>query len=187
MLPVFIIWLIRQYRQAGSRRQFIHIVSQKIKSSLPRIAGIALAVILLILAVRVKAQTRELTYQIQRDSDVVGTIQFTETITPGFAQLKMESHTSAKVLFITYASSAREEALYHNGVLFHSSIYRSRNGREKANKQYQAINNQYLVQSGQKVEVTLDYPITYNMLSLYSAEPVNVQKVYSDYSSGSLK
>ncbi len=54
------------------------------------------------------------------------------------------------------------------------------NGDEKANKQHRADNGQYIIYKGKKSEVMKTYPITYTMLSLYSREPENIGKVYSD-------
>ncbi|HYM95634.1 MAG TPA: DUF6134 family protein [Chitinophagaceae bacterium] len=180
MIPVLIIWLVKKYRQAGSRQQFYRIVLQKIYSLLPRIASLALVILLLFITLSIKAQTRELSYMILNGPKSVGNIHFTETNTTDGKQLKMESEIKGKILFIPYSGSAKEEAVYRNGVLVHSSIYRQMNGKEKANKQHQVADNRYVIQSGGNSEVSGNYPITYNMLSLYSAEPVNIHKVYSD-------
>jgi hypothetical protein len=180
MIPALIFWLIKQYRQADNTRQFFQIVFRKIHSLRFRLAGLALILLLLFMAVNVKAQTRELTYQIFHDLDDVGTIHFAETKKLDTIQLHMESQVKGRIFFISYSGSAKEDAVYRHGVLYHSYIYRKMNGKEKANKQHLAVNNQYIIQSGEKSEATNVYPITYNMLCLYSAEPVNITKVYSD-------
>jgi uncharacterized protein DUF6134 len=64
--------------------------------------------------------------------------------------------------------------------MFRSSIYRRLNGNEKVNKQHQENNGQYIIHAGQRSEITKTYPITYNMLSLYSKEPEDISRVYSD-------
>src|SRR5271169_3624048 len=115
MIPAIIFWLIRQYRQADNRKHFFQIVLSKIYSSRFRLAGLALIIFLLFLAVNVKAQTRDLTYTILRGYDNVGTIHFTETPTSDGKQLDMESSVKGKILFISYSGSAKEEAIYHNG------------------------------------------------------------------------
>jgi len=91
----------------------------------------------------------------------------------------MESDVKTRFIF-SFTAHSNEEAVYHNGILLHSSIYRKMNGSEKVNKQHQAGNNQYIIHAGERTEVTKAYPITYNMLSFYSKEPENISKVYSD-------
>ena len=93
--------------------------------------------------------------------------------------LKMVSDVRTRFIF-TFIAHADEEAVYYNGILLRSSIYRKLNGNEKANKQHQVDNRQYIIRKGSSTEITKNYPITYNMLSLYSKEPVNISQVYSD-------
>ncbi len=180
MIPVLVIWLIKKYKKAGSRKQFLRNISAAIKPAFFKIAGVLLGLLLVFFALSAFAQTKELNYAIIRGTDIVGAIHFTETDNSGIKQLSMESQVKGRILFITYSGSAKEEAVYQNGVLYHSSIYRKMNGKEKANKQHQAVNNQYVIRSGENSETSANYPITYNMLSLYSTEPVNINKVYSD-------
>jgi hypothetical protein len=180
MIPALIFWLIKQYRQADNNREFFQIILNKIYFSRTRIAGIVLTILLLFTFTSVNAQTRELTYQILNGVKNVGMIHFSETNTLDARQLKMESQVKARILFLTFSGNAKEEAVYKNGILYHSSIYRQMNGKEKANKQCQSVNNQYVIQSGGNSEVTHTYPITYNMLCLYSTEPIHIEKVYSD-------
>lgn len=180
MLPVLVLWIINKYKKAGSRKQFLRNILAAIHSSLFKIAGVILFILLILFAVSAIGQTRELNYMIMKGTDIVGGIHFTETNNSGVKQLAMESQVNGKILFIRYSGSAREEAVYQNGILYHSSIFRKLNGREKANKQHQAVNHEYLIRSGATTETSPIYPITFNMLSLYSTEPVNIDKVYSD-------
>ncbi|HVT84767.1 MAG TPA: DUF6134 family protein [Chitinophagaceae bacterium] len=180
MIPIIVLWLFKKYKKAGSRKQFFQNMFTIIKPSVYKIAGAILTLILTFLAMSAIAQTKDLNYMIMRGTDIVGGIHFTETNTSGLKQMEMESKVKGRILFISYSGSAREEAIYQNGVLYHSSIYRKLNGKEKANKQHQAVNNQYVIRSGENSETSPIYPITYNMLSLYSTEPVNIDKVYSD-------
>ena len=119
-------------------------------------------------------------YQILRNGNKVGSLHFSETATGDMDYLKMESDVKTRFIF-TFTAHANEEAVYYNGVLLRSSIYRQLNGNEKVNKQHQARDNrQYIIHKGKGSEVTKNYPITYNMLSLYSKEPENINRVYSD-------
>jgi hypothetical protein len=140
----------------------------------------ACMIYMLVLPAHTGAQTRNLSYQILHGSNQVGTVQVTETRAPGITNLKMESQVKGRVLLISYSGSATEEAVYQNGTLVNSSIYRKMNGKEKANRKHIAMGDQYIIQSGNDKSFTSQYPITYNMLSLYTTEPVNQYKVYSD-------
>jgi hypothetical protein len=175
MIPVLILWLIRRYREK-SKRKNVAILPKNPKKYLRLLPGLLLV---MLLPGKSHSQNKTLTYQILRNGNKVGTLQFAETSAGGTDHMKMESDVKTRFVF-TFTAHATEEAVYYNGVLLRSSIYRKLNGTEKANKQHQANNQQYVIQAGKRTEVTKTYPITYSMLSLYSKEPENIGQVYSD-------
>ena len=179
MIPVLIIWLIKHYRENNKGKMAV--VAPKIaKKYLPFVAAILLLFILLIFSTNSYSQNKTFNYQIIRNGDKVGSLLFSETSTGDLDYLKMESDVKTRLIF-TFTAHASEEAVYNNGILLRSSIYRRLNGTEKANKQHEATGNrQYLIRTGKTSEFTKTYPITYNMLSLYTKEPENISKVYSD-------
>jgi len=179
MIPVLIIWLIKHYRENNKGKMAV--VAPKIaKKYVPFVAAILLLVILLIFSTDSYSQNKTFNYQIIRNGDKVGSLLFSETSTGDLDYLKMESDVKTRLIF-TFTAHASEEAVYNNGILLRSSIYRRLNGTEKANKQHEVTGNrQYLIRTGKTSEFTKAYPITYNMLSLYSKEPENISKVYSD-------
>lgn len=175
MIPVLILWLIRRYREKN-RGKNVAIVQTSSKKYL-RLFSVLL--VLTLLSIKSHSQSRTLTYQIVRNGNKVGTLQFSETSMGDMDHMKMESDVNTRFVF-KFTAHSNEEAVYYNGVLLRSSIYRQLNGTEKVNKQHQAGNQQYFIHAGERTEVTNNYPITYNMLSLYSKEPDNVNQVYSD-------
>lgn len=177
MIPLFIFWLIKRYREKNKRR-LTQVVLKESKNYLPSPSAVPL-LIFLILATKTYSQNKTHLYQIMRNGNQVGTIRFTETSTGDIDHLKMESDVKTRFIF-SFIAHVSEEAVYRRGVMFHSSIYRRLNGSEKVNKQHQENNGQYIIHAGQRSDVTKTYPITYNMLSLYSKEPVDINKVYSD-------
>jgi uncharacterized protein DUF6134 len=177
MLPVFIIWLILCCRGKRNSKKAISEPSHS-KKGLPAIRNI-LVLIIVLYPIAAQSQNRVLKYQIIRSGTPVGTLLFSETSTNDGEYLKMESDVKARFIF-SFVAHAREEAIYHHGVMFRSSIYRLLNGNEKVNKQHQENNGQYIIHAGQRSDVTKTYPITYNMLSFYSKEPENINRVYSD-------
>ena len=179
MIPVLIIWLIKHYRE-NNKGKMAGVAPKIAKKYLPFVAAILLLIILLIFSTNSYSQNKKFNYQIIRNGDKVGSLLFSETSTDDLDYLKMESDVKTRLIF-TFTAHASEEAVYNNGILLRSSIYRRLNGIEKANKQHEATGNrQYLIRTGKTSEFTKTYPITYNMLSLYSKEPENISKVYSD-------
>jgi len=179
MIPVLIIWLIKHYRE-NNKGKMAGVAPKIAKKYLPFVAAILLLIILLIFSTNSYSQNKTFNYQIIRNGDKVGSLLFSETSTGDLDYLKMESDVKTRLIF-TFTAHASEEAVYNNGILLRSSIYRRLNGTEKANKQHEATGNrQYLIRTGERSELTKTYPITYNMLSLYSKEPENISKVYSD-------
>jgi len=178
MIPVFIVWLIRRYKQNQKKNKVVSSAIRKQKKF--RVQPTTILIIAGLLAsIKSNSQNKLLNYQIVRNGNKVGTLRFSETNSAGMDCLKMESDVKTRFIF-TFIAHASEEAIYYNGVLLRSSIYRLLNGNEKANKQHQAENRRYIIHKGQDTEVSDIFPITYNMLSLYSREPGSINKVYSD-------
>lgn len=142
------------------------------KNSLPLVA-------LLSLTISLPAQEKTLAYSIKRNGDIVGSIRFVQSIAGARTVLTMESEVNTRFLF-TFKAKAKEEAIYDNGIMTWSSVYRKLNGNVKADKKTRANGNAYTVYKGSKTEKLNNYPIRYNMLSVYVTEPVNISKVYSD-------
>jgi hypothetical protein len=167
------------YRGARDANENVMSGIKKTKIQLRNITFNALFIILLLPVITGYSQNKSLSYQILRNGNKVGVLRFSETASGGMDYMKMESDVNTRLVF-TFIAQVREDAVYNNGVLIRSSIYRKFNGNEKVNKQHQVGNQQYTIYKGKKSQVTKIYPITYNMLSLYSQEPENIVKVYSD-------
>lgn len=179
MIPVFIIWMIIRYREKRNTKKTAAILPNKPKKQLQPVTSILLLLLFLNVETKGYSQNKTLNYQIIRNGNKVGTLRFSETSTGDMDYLKMESDVKTKFIF-TFTAHASEEAVYSKGILLRSSIYRRLNGSEKVNKQHEANNRQYIIHAGERSEVAKAYPITYNMLSLYSKEPDGVSRVYSD-------
>ena len=148
MIPVFIFWLIKHYREKN-KNATATAVPKKTKKYLPLLAAILLLFILLIFSTNSYSQNKTLNYQIIRNGSKVGTLLFSETSTGDLDHLKMESDVKTRFIF-TFTAHASEEAVYNNGILLRSSIYRRLNDSEKANKQHQVTGNrQYLIRTGE--------------------------------------
>jgi hypothetical protein len=149
------------------------------KFKIMRTQFIFFAAVLLGISTVSGAQNKNLSYNIKRNGDVVGAIQVAQVVSGNRTTLKLESEVKTKFIF-TFTARANEETIYDNGVMTWSSIYRKMNGNVKADKKTKANGNSYVVYKGSKTETLNNYPIRYNMLSVYVLEPVGISRVYSD-------
>lgn len=125
------------------------------------------------------SQEKKLEYSIKRNGDEVGKIHFTQNISGNRTTLKLESEVKTRFIF-TFTANAQEVSIYDYGIMTWSSIYRKMNGNVKADKKTKASGASYTVYKDDKTETLNNYPIRYNMLSVYVVEPLTISKVYSD-------
>ena len=144
-----------------------------------KINNLSLVVVLLSAMVSINAQEKKLAYNIKRNGSVVGNINFIQGIAGNRTVLTMESEVNTRFIF-NFKAKAKEEVIYDNGIMTWSSIFRKLNGNVKVDKKTKANGNAYTVYKGSKTETLNNFPIRYNMLSVYISEPVNITKVYSD-------
>jgi len=141
--------------------------------------NLTLLVALLTTMISINAQEKKLEYNIKRNGDIVGNIHFIQGIAGNRTVLTMESEVNTRFIF-NFKAKAKEEAIYDNGIMTWSSIFRKLNGNVKVDKKTKANGSAYTVYKGSKTETLNKYPIRYNMLSVYIIEPLNITKVYSD-------
>ena len=141
--------------------------------------NLSLLVVLLGTMISINAQEKRLEYNIKRNGDVVGNIHFIQGIAGNRTVLTMESEVNTRFIF-NFKANAKEEVIYDNGIMTWSSIFRKLNGTIKVDKKTKANGSAYTVYKGSKKETLNNYPIRYNMLSVYIIEPLNITKVYSD-------
>lgn len=136
-------------------------------------------IVLLTVAINLNSQEKKLEYNIKRNGDIVGSIHFIQRVAGSRTVLTMESEVNTRFIF-NFKAKTKEEAIYDNGIMTWSSVFRKLNGNVKADKKTKAVGNAYTIYKGNKTEIVKNYPIRYNMLSIYLTEPIDVSKVYSD-------
>jgi len=141
--------------------------------------NLSLLVVLLGTMISINAQEKRLEYNIKRNGDVVGNIHFIQGIAGNRTVLTMESEVNTRFIF-NFKARGKEEVIYDNGIMTWSSIFRKLNGTIKVDKKTKANGSAYTVYKGSKKETLNNYPIRYNMLSVYIIEPLTITKVYSD-------
>ena len=124
-------------------------------------------------------QHTKLEYSIKRKGSEIGTMSFSQYFSGDKTMFKVESEVKTRLIFLITVK-ALEEAVYENGIMTWSYIYRKMNGTEKINKKTKLSGNNYVVTKGSQSQTLNNYPICYNMVCLYIKEPMNITKVYSD-------
>jgi len=168
MIPLLIIWLLKNYRK-------VKITAQKdfiIKS-----VQVILTVILL--SACAHAQERVFRYNIFHKGEKKGALVVYQKVNGKQVHIKIESEVKTRFL-IRITVKSIEEAIFEDGVLVYSSLCRIVNGDEQINQQIQAAGVTYKLISKDKTTTLPNYPIYHSILSLYYQEPVNVSRVYSD-------
>ena len=174
MTPTILYFLLRYYHRHCPEK------AEKIQQLFSKASRVLMLLLLTtILPALIFSQEKKLEYSVKRNGDVVGSVQFTQNSSGNRTTMKLESEVKTRFIF-TFTARGNEEAVYENGILTYSSIYRKLNGNVKADKKTKVSGSSYVVHKGTKTETLNNYPIRYNMLSIYSMEPVNITKVYSD-------
>ena len=176
MLPYLLFLLLRRYQQKhpGQTRLFF--------TRFPLVLRVTLLLLLTAgIALYVFSQERVLQYTIRRSGAAVGNMIVKEDKNSNGITYKMWSTVKTSFLF-TIIVKAIEEATYENGVLTYSHSYQKVNSSERLNTEIQANGKGYTVISKQDVKPFTSYPITYNMICLYTMEPLHMARLFVDKS-----
>lgn len=125
------------------------------------------------------AQHQNLAYTIKRDGQKIGSMNIMETKAGDKICYKLESEIKTKFIFSITAKGI-EEAVYNKGVLVYSSIYQKLNGKEKLNTQIKLTGNNYVITDKEEKKQLHNVSIAYNMVCLYTNEPLHLVQIFSD-------
>jgi hypothetical protein len=171
MIPTLIFLLIRRFlrRHPGMIRKALLLAGR----------------ILLLLAIGIGickisfAQNRELLYDVIRGGKTIGFVKVQCSTYDDKKTYKLESRIRARFI-LSFIAESLEEVVFQNGIVTYTSLYRKLNGDEKVSKKMVLTPEGYQVQrNGTKKQLSFS-GIRNNVLSLYYAEPVDVEQVYSD-------
>jgi hypothetical protein len=140
---------------------------------------IAIMVVLLLWNYAATAQEKKLSYQVFRNGNQIGNLVLQETKTGDKTQFKLHSEITTRVIF-KISAKGTEEAEFEKGVLRNSSFSQTVNGKEKVNKKTSHKGTHYIVNNNGKETRISQSSIAYNMVCLYTMEPLNRLKIYSD-------
>lgn len=143
-------------------------------------AGILVIVSWFLWCVSLSAQEKKLSYNIKRGGSVIGNMQLYKKDSGAITSMRLESSVKTSML-VSIKIASREDALFENGILSYSYLYRKVNDDVKLRKTHRKYGNRYVVsQKTGKTDTVHIYPVRYNVLCLYFAEPVNLKELYSD-------
>ena len=172
MITSILVLLIRRYCKNNPHRLCI---LSKIFSACRIVSFLFLPVLI---PIQSKGQVTVDSYVVKKNGSKVGTLNIRQVKTGIRTSLFMESQVTTRFIFLL-TSTLKEEAIYENGILIQSAIYRELNGNEKANKKIRMSGDVYIITSNGQ-DVIYNKPIKANILWLYMREPVDVSNVYSD-------
>ena len=128
---------------------------------------------------RAHAQEKRLSYNVIKNGTVVGSLDLKQINTGNTSHLKIEVEIKTRLLFL-FTLHIEEETYFRDGILIYSSIYRRFNNSEKENVKTTLEGLTYSVNNRGRVKKIAGYPIRFNLLNMYSAEPKQVPSVYCD-------
>ena len=151
---------------------------------LPQLKFAARVAVLLILttciALNAYAQDQTLHYIISRSGNPVGSLVVKESKQGNRITYNLKSAVKASFLF-SIAVKTSEESIYQNSVLTYSRVFQEVNNNERVNTQIQASNAGYTITDNKKeVKKIGKDPITYNLVCLYTVEPLHVKRIFAD-------
>ena len=174
MLPSLILLLLRRYQKRHPEE------ARLLCTRFYFVARVALLLLLTTgIALYAFSQERALRYVIKRNGNAVGNLVVKETKEANRTVYKMQSLVKSNFLF-TLTVKAIEEAIYENGNLTYAFFYQKVNSSERVNTKIQATGAAYKVTDKQEITLLKRYPITYNMVCLYTMEPEHVRQVFMD-------
>jgi len=142
-------------------------------------ARVILMLFLTATAYTVFSQERSLQYIIKRSGRTVGNLIVKENKEGNRVTYRLQSAVKTSFVF-SILVWAIEEAVYEDGVLTYSHFYQKINSSEHVNTEIQASSKTYVVSSGSDIKSLHTYPITYNLVCLYTLEPLHRAYVFAD-------
>ena len=138
-----------------------------------------LTVLFFLFTINSQAQEKTVNYNVLRNGTVIGQMQFSQKTNNDDVFLKISSEVKTRLIF-GIDIKTEEGSHFKNGKLISSYVKRHVNGKEKANKTTQLIDSGYkTLAENKKGQIKQNY-IDYNLMLLYSKEPVSENQVYSD-------
>ncbi|MDB5190730.1 MAG: hypothetical protein JWQ96_293 [Segetibacter sp.] len=141
--------------------------------------AVTLIIVGIIFSIAVTAQQKIYNYNVLYKGNNIGKMTMTHNQNGDEMSIDAISNIQMRML-MSINIKITEKSLYKQDKLMYSSVYREMNGKEKANRQTKWVNNGYQNTKEGKTVAFNKPGIDYNLVRLYSKEPVGIQYVYSD-------
>jgi hypothetical protein len=169
MIPALIIWLCKKYLAPKT---------YKTSSSKSPVNPKSAATVLFMVCSFSSAFAQQSKFNIKRNGEVIGQLYFQQKDDGDNIYLRITSKVQSRFVFKIDVET-EDVAHFKNGKLLTSNVNRVVNGNAKEAKKTSWINHVYQLKTGDKT-TTIKQPINYNMMLLYTKEPVNISEIYSD-------
>lgn len=165
----FLFWLLQKIQATISGNFSLIVISDRVKFVVP----------FFLFAITSAAQEKTVNYNVLRNGDIIGQMQFYQKTNNNDVFLKISSEVKTRLIF-DIDIKTEEGSHFKNGKLISSYVKRHVNGKEKANKTTQLVDSSYkTLAENKKGQIKQQY-IDYNLMLLYSKEPADENQVYSD-------
>ncbi|QNN41139.1 DUF6134 family protein [Pedobacter roseus] len=169
MIPAIIIWICKKYFAPKTFTKF---------SSQNPVNPKSVAIALFLFCSLSSAFAQQSKFNIKRNGELIGEMYFQQKSEGENTYLTITSKVQTRFVFKINVET-EDQAHFKNGRLLTSNVNRVVNGSTKEARKTSWVNNIYQLKTGDKIS-TLNQPISYNMMLLYTKEPVNISEIYSD-------
>lgn len=180
MIPLTILFIIRKLK---IKMILIGIIRNFLKS-IPKVAMAVFSMLFFVAMVLSPEsddsnQKQTLEFNVFKNNRLIGEISITKQNNGTTVVYNLDSKLQAK-FFMGVEIVGREKAVFRNGVLVYSSIYRSLNNKVQVDKEITFGNDSYLaIENRENIRSSLD-DIKENLVGLYFKEPKGANEVYCD-------
>ncbi len=122
---------------------------------------------------------KSIAYNVVRNNTVIGTIEINKYVSGDSIIYKLESNIEDKCI-LKFKITGREEAIYKDGILVYSSVYRTLNNKVKANHRINLNEGHYKFESSGETTTLSIKAIEQNLILLYFKEPKGIERIYCD-------
>lgn len=127
-----------------------------------------------------QAQSVILNYKVVQNNNTIGWIKLEKKDSTDAYQLLFSCETKKRIL-ILITIIEKQQSFFRDGIMIQSSVYRKINNDIKVNKLTTYKTNYYEINNKNNLMQLKLNAISYNQLSLYFFEPVNISEVYSEH------
>ena len=123
-------------------------------------------------------QSKTLNYKIVQSNKVIGWMKLEKNDSLNTSLITLNSTATKRFVFL-FTVVESQQTFFTDGIVTKSYIYRRINNDVKVNRNTIYADNYYKISNGRAFKQGKP-AITYNQLSLYFFEPLNISEVYSD-------